>query len=316
VPIAAFGSYRGFLFGSLSADVPPLEAHLGDARRLLDLIADQGPDGIEALPGTVTYLYRGNWKLQFENCSDACHVTSVHPTYLRIAGERARAAAGALQERGQHVNTLFASDAPAGTFTLDNGHALTWAATPVSPGHALFGRSAELEERFGANIRDWMFYTRNLRIFPNVQFADNFSSQLRVIRPIAPDLTEMTTWCLGPKGEAPDARRQRLRQYEDFFNPTGLATPDDNAVYEDCQAAAGGTPDAGGWLLGYSRGIGIAAEGGNAHAAQIGLAPRLSALGTIQLGDETIFHGYCRAWRSRRGRARPSRPAIPAPSCR
>ncbi|MEI9852373.1 MAG: Rieske 2Fe-2S domain-containing protein [Sphingomonas sp.] len=298
-PIAAFGSYRGLMFGSVAADVPPLEDYLGEARVVLDLLLDQSPDGIEALPGTVSYLYRGNWKLQLENCSDAYHVTSVHPTYLRIAGDRAQAAAGAVQERGQHVAELFSREAPAGTFTLDNGHALTWASTPVAPGHALFHRSAELEARFGAARRDWMFYTRNLTLFPNAQFADNFSSQLRVIRPLAPDLTEMTTWCLGPKGEPPAARRQRLREYEDFFNPTGMATPDDNSVYEDCQAAAGGVPDADGWLLGYSRGIGIAADGGNSAADEIGLAPRRASLGTIQLGDETIFHSYYRAWRSR-----------------
>ena len=38
--VAAFDSYRGFVFASLSADVPRLTEHLGDARSLLDLIAD------------------------------------------------------------------------------------------------------------------------------------------------------------------------------------------------------------------------------------------------------------------------------------
>jgi benzoate/toluate 1,2-dioxygenase alpha subunit len=70
-----------------------------------------------------------------------------------------------------------------------------------------------------------MFNMRNLSIFPNLQIAENASSQLRVIRPLAPDLTEMRTWCIAPKGESAQARRQRIRQYEDFFNPSGMATP-------------------------------------------------------------------------------------------
>lgn len=301
-PIARLESYRGLLFGSLNPDVQSLDDHLGEARMLIDLLVDQSPDGIEALPGSVSYVYRGNWKLQLENCSDAYHVTSVHPTYLRIAETRAQAKNGpvqdgdAVRERGQHVSSIFSREGRAGTFSMANGHALTWAATPASAGHALHGRSAELEARFGAAKRDWMFYTRNLTLFPNVQFADNFSSQLRIIRPLAPDLTEMTTYCIGPKGEAAEARRQRLREYEDFFNPTGMATPDDNAVYEDCQAAAAQSKDEDGWLLGYSRGIGISAEGGNAAADEIGLRPDRSALGTFGLGDETVFHAYYRAW--------------------
>ncbi len=46
----------------------------------------------------------------------------------------------------------------------------------------------------------------------------------------------MTTYCLAPRGEDRAARAVRIRQYEEFFNPSGLATPDDATAYEDCQA--------------------------------------------------------------------------------
>ncbi len=36
-----FQSYRGFLFGSLKADVQPLEAYLGETCKIIDLIVDQ-----------------------------------------------------------------------------------------------------------------------------------------------------------------------------------------------------------------------------------------------------------------------------------
>jgi benzoate/toluate 1,2-dioxygenase alpha subunit len=40
-----FQSYRGFLFGSLNADVQPLEAYLGETCKIIDLIVDQAPEG-------------------------------------------------------------------------------------------------------------------------------------------------------------------------------------------------------------------------------------------------------------------------------
>jgi benzoate/toluate 1,2-dioxygenase alpha subunit len=50
--VARFESYRGFLFGSLSSNVLPLEQHLGEAARVIDMIVDQSPDGLEVLRGS------------------------------------------------------------------------------------------------------------------------------------------------------------------------------------------------------------------------------------------------------------------------
>ena len=46
VEIARLESYRGFVFGSLRAEVPSLGEHLGEAARFLDLTVDQSPDGV------------------------------------------------------------------------------------------------------------------------------------------------------------------------------------------------------------------------------------------------------------------------------
>ena len=51
--------------------------------KLLDLVADQSEQGFELVPGGVTFTFAGNWKLQLENCSDAYHFTSAHPSYIR-----------------------------------------------------------------------------------------------------------------------------------------------------------------------------------------------------------------------------------------
>jgi benzoate/toluate 1,2-dioxygenase subunit alpha len=86
--VPRFESYRGFLFGSLNADVLPLEKHLGEARKIIDLIVDQSPQDLEVLRGNSSYIYDGNWKLQTENGADGYHVSSVHWNYAATANQR------------------------------------------------------------------------------------------------------------------------------------------------------------------------------------------------------------------------------------
>jgi benzoate/toluate 1,2-dioxygenase alpha subunit len=54
---------------------------------------------------------------------------------------------------------------------------------------------------------------------------DQFSTQIRVVRPIDVHRTEVTIYCYAPKGESAEDRAHRIRQYEDFFNVTGMGTP-------------------------------------------------------------------------------------------
>jgi benzoate/toluate 1,2-dioxygenase alpha subunit len=299
VRLAGFADYRGFLFGSLTPACA-IEEHLGEARHLLDLAADQGEDGLELVPGEVIFTFDANWKLQLENCSDAYHFTSAHPSYLRILEKRAEAPRpGAVlsvweKDKAWSEET---SGVAGGSFSFANGHALNWGRIGVSDAVPLFDRAEALAERYGAARRDWMFNMRNLTIFPNMQLAENASSQLRIIRPLAPGKTEMRTFCIAPKGEAREARRRRIRNYEDFFNPTGMATPDDTVSYEDCQeghASRFGQP-----LFGYSRGMTASVEGGNAFSALLPMEPARSVLAGSQLCDETLYHGYYRAWAER-----------------
>ena len=53
------------------------------------------------------------------------------------------------------------------------------------------------------------------------------------------DKTEIKVYCIAPKGESREARKARLRKFEDFFMVTGMATPDDLAALEDVQRGAG-----------------------------------------------------------------------------
>ena len=66
-----------------------------------------------------------------------------------------------------------------------------------------------------------------------VQLAD------RVFRPLAPDRTEVTI-CIAPRVN-PRSPRRRIRQYEDFFSASGMATPDGLEEFRACQEGFMGT---------------------------------------------------------------------------
>lgn len=300
VPLARFGNHRGFLFGSLAADVPDLPDYLGEAAKLLDLVADQSTQGAELVPGQVTFTYEANWKLQLENCSDAYHFTSAHPSYIRVLERRQKEMSGDVVASVWENSDYWKEDTKGvggGSYSFANGHVLNWGVFGVTPAIPLYESAAELAGRVGEGRRDWMFNMRNLTVFPNLQVAENASSQLRVIRPLAPGLTEMRTWCIAPKGESAAARRQRIRQYEDFFNPTGMATPDDTVSYENCQIGFAGVTEP--WLQGYARGMTASVPGGNRFSDRIDLHPQASVLADSQLCDETLYHAYYRAWAER-----------------
>lgn len=298
--LPAFGEYKGFLFGALVADVPTLAEHLGEAARLLDLVADQSTEGVELVPGGVTFTFDANWKLQLENCSDAYHFTSAHPSYISIL-ERRKAqpdenAVRSVWEKNQNFSEN-AKGVQGGSYSFDHGHVLNWGVLGVSDALPLYERAEALAERVGEGARDWMFNLRNLTIFPNLQIAENASSQLRVIRPLSANRTEMRTWCIAPRGESAAARRQRIRQYEDFFNPSGMATPDDTVSYENCQRGFASRVEP--WLQGYARGMTASREGGNEFSDRIGMKPARSVLADALLCDETLYHSYYREWARR-----------------
>jgi phenylpropionate dioxygenase-like ring-hydroxylating dioxygenase large terminal subunit len=293
--LPAFDQYRGLMFASLNPDVEPLADYLGDACRLLDVALDQGPDGIELVPGPVRWTFEGNWKFQLDNCTDGYHFGSVHPVYLKLLDQRA---ADPNDARGFKAvwqdNALWDVERAKGSFSFRNGHCAVWSSHTNSENHVLAAQRQELEQRLGAERAAWNFRTRNLTIFPNMQIAENASSQLRIIRPLSARRTEMLTFCFGPVGEARAQRKYRIRQYEDFFNPSGLATPDDAVLYEDCQdGSIAAQPQ---WQLGYMRGTALSTATPNRFAEQLGMRPAANVEADNETFDESLMREAYRTW--------------------
>ncbi|MGD9602860.1 MAG: SRPBCC family protein [Gammaproteobacteria bacterium] len=297
VPIARLANYRGFLFASLSPDVPPLETHLGDARAFLDLVADQGPRGLEFVPGTVTYTFDANWKYQFENGLDYYHFAPTHGSFVQILRQRPPVA----PPPGMATDLQDPDPEGQGSYSFAHGHAVTWSVgaagqgperRPLPRDPRLFD---ELRRLHGPTRTKWMLRQRNLTIFPNVQIIDIQSLQLRVWQPLAVDRTRMISHCLAPVGEDPAARRFRIRQYEEFFNPSGLATSDDNVMYAFCQAGYAAAARRGD-SQGYARGLGDPPADRADYAHELGLRDARTAAGSRDFGDETCFHAGWREW--------------------
>src|SRR5439155_1025259 len=158
---------------------------------------------------------------------------------------------------------------------------------------------AEIRSRIGELRAEWMLKARNTHVFPNMQIADAITLMLRTFRPLAADRTEMRSYCLAPIGEAPELRAWRLRQFEDFFNPGGMATPDDTVTYEGCQSGFGARPIS--FLQGYARGMAALEKAEHPVARSIGIRPAGSVLGN------PLRPRRCRALRTSSDRCCPSR---------
>lgn len=292
IPVARVESYRGLVFACLSDDVPPLKDYLGDAATFIDLIVDQSPVGqVEFVPGEITYTFDANWKLQFENGLDYYHFNSTHSSYVDILKKRAEVSQFALPQEDP------SEQEGQGSFSFTHGHAVNWSIKHVSK----YGRPLStdgqylktLTEKVGADRVKWMLRQRNLTIFPNLQLIDISSSQLRTWRPLSPGKTEMTSHCIAPVGESEVSRTLRIRNYEDFFNPSGLASSDDNVMYEFCQT---GYAANAGSTLGYLRGLGSPSVAAGPHARELGIDPVEYAFGAPAFGGETNFHAGYREW--------------------
>ena len=283
--------YRGFIFACLDPDAVPLAEHLGEARFFIDMFADQSPDGLEVLKGSQTYVCDHNWKLQAENVTDGYHVGTVHRNFMTtmVAREARDGSEGMMKTEAGRIAGTVAN----GCYYLGNGHIALWAdraspeAAPLSPA------TERIDREFPDARATWMLRRgRNVLVFPNMVLNDLASTHLRTHRPLSPTRTEVTIWCIAPRGEPAEARRARLRKFEDFFLVTGLATSDDVVSLDTAQAGCYGSE--AGWNE-YARGISAILDGPDEEARKLGMNPAMSG---ASWDHECTYIGFYRHWRA------------------
>ena len=284
VPAARVDSYRGFVFASLTADVPTLPEHLGAAAEFFDLFADLSPSGRVCVEAGVTrYQFRGNWKQQVENSMDGYHPGLVHHSFFEDV----------LKSRiGRGMGFIVGPQSPAKSVALGNGHALI--------DFRAFDRKAILGADKPKSEQDWHDAVRarladrpdyaeaviacnggdgfNLLVYPNLVLINN---QIRVIHPVSFDRTEVFAYPVTLEDVAPEINAARIRAHEDFYGPASFGAPDDIEMFQRQWDGMLRTP-AMEWLY-YDRGLdqeeAVGADGRQSHVS-----------------DETAHRGIWRRW--------------------
>lgn len=277
-------SYRGFCFGSMNPGVNTLEEHLGDAREFIDLFVDLSPSGkILVNKGATKYEYRGNWKQQVENSMDGYHPGLVHHTFLEdILTSRI----------GSGFGWITGPQSPGESCSFHSGHGIVdyrFVDRTKMMGSAAARTQEEviwhdnLVQHLGEERAHEVIAARggdgfNLLVYPNM-FLIN--CQIRVVRPIAVDHTEVYAYPTMLEGVDPSINEHRLRGHEDFYGPAAFGAPDDIEMFVRQWEALAGNPEFE-WLL-YERGIEREKENDGVRVSHI--------------SDETAHRGIWRRWK-------------------
>ncbi len=226
--IARIGIYKGFVFGSMAADGPSLEEHLGGAREAIDALCRTSPEGeVELTAGFLQHKVLANWKFVVENETDGYHPAFTHASIFEVADSK--------------IGTLYSDASSAVTRYFGNGHSevdlrpefrkrgepLGWFGTTADrlPDYVSRMNAAYGEEKAREIMIDG---TPHIMIFPNLFIAE---IQLFVIQPLSVGETVQHVTALQFKG-APDLNRRMRQQTMGSVGPAGFLLADDAEMYE------------------------------------------------------------------------------------
>ena len=288
-PVARLESYRGFVFGSLNPDVPPLAEHLGGIRTFLDLFCAPAPAELEVVAGACYHTTNSNWKVLHDNGPDPYHAATVHANFAQTMIHRDEK----LDNDGLNKTETgrLTGKVATGSYAMGNGHTAFWAAKESPESFPVYALKDKLEKELTPVQAEWALErSRHVTVFPNLLVNELASTYVRTYRPVSIDRTEIASWCVAPVGEAPELRAARLRKFEDFFMPSGMSTPDDVAVFEITHE--GNRARAGHWSD-MTRGLAAATEGPDNDARALGFTPDFSS---DHFQHEITLQGIYRQW--------------------
>jgi len=241
-------SYRGFVFASLAAAGPGLREHLGEMTDAIDNLIDRAPDGEIALSDNSFHLeYRGNWKLHHENATDVFHPGFVHESSVSTASRAAAPASGI--DDGQTREMLRANGFTprewqgieliglAGGHSYMSGFYKSGVLAPQQEDPVRAEYRAALEARHGAARAGailGMDRFNNL-VYPDISINAQYH-QLRVVHPVAPDRTVVSSYCFRLKGAPEGIYHRAVRFLTNLGSPASMIFSDDVEVFARCQA--------------------------------------------------------------------------------
>ncbi|HTJ98006.1 MAG TPA: Rieske 2Fe-2S domain-containing protein [Bordetella sp.] len=245
--------YRGFIFASFNAQVQPLLQYLGRARGVIDRKLDMSPVGeIEFVSRPYVGRYQGNWKFQAENIVDEYHFMHTHKGFVQLQAKYGQTTGDFDVHKGGSAKSMRKVRFAGVTWNCVNGHGLVETPSGEIDSY-LSGEFGDyfrgIRDRHGADTLASMTGKLSASIFPNLGLIHN---QVRVWRPIAPDLTEVIIYPYELKGAPAGYNEGMLRSQERFYGPAGHGQADDVEIFaRNQQGLAGSAVD---WLI-LERGV-------------------------------------------------------------
>lgn len=245
--------YRGFIFASFNPDVPPLQEYLGRAKSVIDRKLDMSPVGeIEFVSRPYVGRYQGNWKFQAENIVDEYHFMHTHKAFVQLQAKYGQTTGDFDVHKGGSTRQMRKVRFAGVTWDCINGHGLVETPSGEIDSY-LEGEYGDyfrgIVERHGAQTLASMTGKLSASIFPNLGLIHN---QVRIWRPIAPNLTEVIIYPYELKGAPAGYNEGMLRSQERFYGPAGHGQADDIEIFaRNQQGLAGSSVE---WLI-LERGV-------------------------------------------------------------
>jgi phenylpropionate dioxygenase-like ring-hydroxylating dioxygenase large terminal subunit len=258
-------SYRGFIFGTLNPEMPPLIDYLGRIAKPIDEWLDRHPGGKVAVCEANRLKFKGNWKLAYDNSGDGYHVVFSHRSLLAMENRFA-----GTDDKGMSYYKSKPDEQPMYIHYFGNGHHFKDKRGNVAPKpgglFAIEGPhpgmehyAAEFRRRYGDNAGRILDLASsepvNINVFPNLMLLGN---HIQVIQPVSVTETD-TTWYgtavvdenneLG--GAIDDVNALRMRTQEQFPN---FGEVDDLMNFEQIQVGLDALEDE--WVY-MHRGLGL-----------------------------------------------------------
>ena len=199
--------FAGLVFCSMAADVP-LETWLGACgEHLRDCMID---DGRLTLLGYQKAIFRTNWKTYFDN--DFYHAPLLHIGFRMLGWQGGNGVVHVVEPVG-HFSVGYDS-AP----YVNNG----------------FLGDPSVVETVGSDVR-----ARVVALRPAYVVTKHLDTiNVRFVRPLGVDRTEVTYAFFGHETDSPEYRAHRVRQASNLLGPSGLITIEDAAVFNRQQKTA------------------------------------------------------------------------------
>ena len=221
--------YCGLIFGSLSADAPPIETYLGPevAARLRRVMKEP----VKVL-GTYSQLLPSNWKLYIENVKDTYHASLLHLFFTTFRLNRLSQKGGVIVDGdgGNHVSY---------SMTNTGGTGSEYERDKMRSADAGFGLEAPQLLEYVDEIGDGVTL-QILSVFPGFVLQQIFNSlAVRQIIPKGIDRSELVWTCFGYASDDEAMTARRLRQ-ANLIGPSGLISMEDGAATGFAQRGSAG----------------------------------------------------------------------------